>query len=232
MTPFRREVAASGQVCGCACSMMRSVSGRTKTIRSRIGSKGIVITSTMTKSSRTSAMQPRDSAGARSTASVNSTTSPIATSSIVAIPSSVGLGIGGYQPRRRTFVRVVPCGENRGESPIDGYVDKDAIAGGNPFAATARHWRREYGLGNAIPNPLRVLSRNMKNTSPFGSMSFCSKDPLQLDPLVPGVLGAGEGLSDSRWPGHATEARKRRRACVSRRSIFCGGNCVEVGQAR
>jgi len=230
MTPDRHPVALRSQSCGWALLMMRSDSGRMKTIRSRIGSRGRVITSTITRSSSTSAMPPRDPAGARSTDSVSSTKSPIATSSIVAIPSSVELGVGGDQSRCCPFPRVVPCGENWSGSPVDGHVDEDAIADSDTGAMDFCNWRHRHGLSNAIPYLLRITGINMKNTPPFQSMPIRSKDPLQLVFLVPKTRSTGKRRSDSWWPLHAADARGRGRTCVQHRSILRGGNHTKVGR--
>ena len=231
MTPgYRRRLRS--QVCGWDFSMMRSVSGRTKTIRSRIGSKGIVITSTMTRSSSTSAMPPRDPAGARSTDSVNSTRSPIAMSSIVAIPSSVELGVGGDQSRCCPFIRVVPCGENWSRSPVDSHIDEDAIADRDPGAMDFCNWRHRYGLSNAIPYLIRIIGIDVKNTPPFRSMSIGSKDPRQLDFLVPKIRSTWKRRPASWWPLHTADARERRRTCVQHRSILRVSNHTKVGRPR
>lgn len=219
------------QVCGCDRLMMRNVSGRTKTIRSRIGSRGMVITSMMTRSSSTSAMPPRDPAGARSTDSVSSTRSPIANSSIVAIPSSVELGVSGYQPRCCLFIRVVPRCENWSGSSVDDYVDKDTVTDGDPGAMDFRNWRHRDGLSNAVPYLICILDLYVKNTFPFRSVPIRSKYPLQLDSLVPNTRSSGKGLSNSRRPGHGGDARKQRRVGVRLRSILCTGNHTEVGRA-
>lgn len=107
--------------------MIRSIPGGTMTIRSRIGSGGRVVISTMTlPSSRRSVIPPRAPAGAGSAGSVSSTTSPTATSSIVAIPPSVGLGIGGDQPGCRSFICVVPSREHGCGAVVDPRAEQDA----------------------------------------------------------------------------------------------------------
>jgi hypothetical protein len=64
-------------------------------------------------------------------------------------------------------------------------------------------------------------------------VSFHAENPIdQLGLRAPGALGSGKRLSNSRWPGHGGDARKRRRACVSLRSILRVGNHTKVGQGR
>ena len=203
MPPFRRTI-FGGQACGWACSITRSVSGRTKTIRSRIGSSGRVMTSTMTiPLSRRSVTPPRAPSGARSTASVSSTTSPIARSSIVAIPPSVGLGVGSDQTRGGLCVSVVPCSEDGRSSSVDSQHDKDAVARGASLSAQSSDWSPSHSLSDRFPDEFRVLNLNPEDAPPFIGVSFDSKNPIdQLGLRAPGVLGSWKELPNSWRPGH------------------------------
>lgn len=233
MTPFQWTI-LGGQACGWACSTTRSVSGCTKTIRSRIGSRGRVMTSTMTiPLSRRSVTPPRAPAGARSAASVSSTTSPIARSSIVATPPSVGLGVGSDQSRRGLCVSVVPCGEDERSSVVDSQHDKDAVARGASLSAQSSDWSPSHRLSDRFPNEFCVLSLNLEDTPPFIGVSFDPKNPIdQLGSRAPGIFGSWKGLSNFWRPGHNADARRRRRACVQHRQILRASSHTKVGRAR
>jgi hypothetical protein len=126
----------------------------------------------------------------------------------------------------------VPRGENGSGSPIEGYVDEDAVTDRDPGAMDIRNWRQWHGLRDAVPYLIRILDLCVENTSPLGSMSIRSKYPLQLNSLVPNARRKGERFSNSRWPGHNPDARKRRRTCVLLRSILRIGNHTKVRQGR
>jgi hypothetical protein len=234
MTPACHRRLLRSQVCGWAFSMMRNVSGRTKAIRSRIGSRGRVVTSTMTRpSSRRSVTPPRAPAGAGSAGSVNSTMSPIANSSIVAIPPSVELGISGDQSRRRAFIGVMPCGEDWSASTIECEGDKNAIAGSDSHAAQSGNWRPQHNSCDCLPNEVLVTHSDMKDTPPFLGVPLLAEDPLsQLCPFAPGALTSRKKLSNFRRPRHDPDAKERDRMCVRLRSILHAGNRTEVQRGR
>jgi len=234
MTPDHQRLVLQSQVWGCARSMMRSVSGGTMAIRSRIGSRGRVVTSTMTMpSSRRSVTPPRAPAGAGSAGSVNSTMSPIANSSIVAIPSSVELGIGSDQSRRSAFICVVPNRKNRSKSAIDCQGDKNAIAGSGSHTAQPSDRRPQHSSGDRFPNEPLITPSDMEDTPPFLGVSFLPEDPLsQLCRFAPGIFVSWERISNFRRPRHSSDARGRGRTCVSLRSILGVSSQTKVGQGR
>ncbi len=222
------------QVWGWARLMMRSISGGTKTIRSRIGSRGSVVISTITVPSlRRSAIPPRAPAGAESAGSLSSTRSPIARSSMVAIPSSVGLGISGDQPRCGAFVLVMPCRKDKSDSVIDPQCEEDAIGDGAALSTQPRDRSLQYGFGNRIPDEITVSRSNVENTPPFIAVPVLAENPVvQLALCAPSVRCTGKAFANSRGPRHCPDARDRNFTRVRLRSIFRSDNQTKLEQGQ
>ncbi len=191
-------------------------------IRSRIGSSGRVVTSTITwLLSRMSVTPPCAPAGAASTDSVSSTMSPTLSSAMATIASIVGLGVCGNQAWCCLCIRVVPCrGDSRGPL-IDDQLDEGPTADAGVLFVHSRDESSDYCRGDQAPNEICVFLGYPEDASPFGAMTLLRKDPIgQLDPLTPCVGGAGKRLADLRWPCHTTHAMEQRRTCVRLRSIL------------
>jgi hypothetical protein len=73
---------------------------------------------------------------------------------------------------------------------------------------------------NRSPNCPPIVESDMEDMSPFGAMSFRSKHPVHLGWFKPHVLLTRKRFPDSRWPLHPSDARKRNRTRVRRRSIL------------
>lgn len=215
-------------------SITRNVSGSTKTTLSRMGSRGRVMTSTMTLPlSRRSVTPPRAPAGAASTGTVNSTGVPTAKSSIVAISTSVELGIGGDQSRCSARVFVVPRREHRSNTTFDHQLDEDSIAGTDPFSAHLCDWDSEHCLGNPLPYEIRILRLDLKDSPPFGTVPLLPEHPFdELGSNAPGFRSPGKRLSDFWWPRHRPDARDCEFTRVCLRSILRIECHTKPGRAR
>jgi hypothetical protein len=214
MTP-RRYQARGSQALACARLMIRSASGRTVTIRSRIGSSGKVITSTMTwPSSRRSTTPPRAPADAASTATVNSTTSPISRSCMSVTHSIVGLGVGSDQSWVIAYRPVVPSSNNRGDPITDGQVGENSATNSSLSSAELYNRSSGYRFNYRIPDESGIASTDMEDALPFSTVSFRSKDPIQLGPSAPYVPCSRKWIAEDRQQLHDFDARRLRRTCV------------------
>lgn len=148
-------------------------------------------------------------------------------------PSMLGNRKGSYQSWRISFKRVVPRDGHRSYTPFDRQVDRYSTCDAERRAITHESNRRvECRLRYRSPHLIPVARPDMENTFPFSSMSFFSKDPLQLALLVPGVWDAGEEVSNFRRPVHGADARERGRTCVLLRSILRVSNHTKVSRPR
>jgi hypothetical protein len=214
MTP-RCHQARGAQVLACARLMIRSVSGRTVTIRSRIGSSGKVITSTMTcPPSRRPTTPPRAPAEAASAASVNSTTSPISKSCISVTPSIVRLGVGSNQTRSIAFRPVVPSSKNRRGPITNDQVGENSAANSSLLPTELYDRSKDHSFNYRIPDEAGIASPNMEDALPFSTVSLRSKDPVQLGPSAPCVRCPREWITEYRWQLHSSDPRRLRRTCV------------------
>lgn len=129
--------------------------------------------------------------------------------------------VGSHQSRGCDGDGVMPGDSCRSVAVIDFEVDFNP-AGGSKREAIAHHLDRgsECPAGNRLPNLCGIAWGDMEDLLPFRSMSFVSKNPVQLGLRVPSARSTGKGISDSGWPRHATDAKRRRRTRVRRRSIL------------
>jgi hypothetical protein len=216
------------QMFGLSGSTKRSDAGGAMTIRSRIGSRGMVITSTMTlPSSRRSVTFPRASAGAVSIASGNSTASPTFISRATAIAPIVGLRICGDQSRSVIFQFVMPCGESGRGSTVDHQIGDHPATDAGSRSPHPGNGKVQNSFGNHTPDQASLIRANMEDAFPFGSVSF-PEDPLQLGLSAPSVLGPGERLSNDRLPLHSPDAKEGNCTCVQPKSIFEAANGAEL----
>jgi hypothetical protein len=214
MTMEEQQTPGNCQARACLPLTSRRTSGDTTTILSRIGSRGRVVTSTITwLLSRTSVTPPCAPAGAASTARVSSTTSPIFKLSMVAIASIVGPGISGNQSRRSFCICIVPCSNDRGNSLVCNQLEGDATTSASVLFNDSAYWSRQHSLGDQTPNEINVLLRYPKDPPPFRAVAILRKDPIsQLASFTPSILCAWERLTKFGWPHNAIDVRKCRRA--------------------
>lgn len=201
-------------------------------MRSRTGSRGKVVTSTMTlSSSRMSATPPWAPDGALSAALVSSTRSPTCSSAIAAISPIVGLGVGRNQPWCRVHIRVVPCRYGKSDSFADSKLAKDFTAHSGAGMAKRCHWCGQHTQSDRFPNEIEVVDRHAEDAIPLRSMAVLREDP--VGPLLlraPGILGTRQWIANSWWPVHLDHAMERRRTCVRLRSILRVEIHTEGGQ--
>lgn len=196
--------------------MTRRAAGDTTTIRSSTGSRGRVVTSTMTRSSsRMSVTPPFAPGGAASTALVSSTVSPTFSSRIAAISSIVGLGIGRHQPWRCSCICVVPCRDDESSSLINSQFKEDFTTYSSVFSTHSSYRRRQNSLRDRIPDKITVLNRYMEDAFPLRSMAILREDPVrQLGVRTPRILCTRKQLSCAGWPLHRGDAMQGDRTYV------------------
>src|SRR4051812_48916904 len=139
-------------------------------MRSRTGSGGKVVTSTITRSSsRMSVTPPWAPEGALSAALVSSTTSPMCSSAIAAISSIVRLGVSRHQTRRCVHIDVVPCSYDESDSPVDFQLEKNFTANPRVRLANCRYWCSQYPQGDRFPHKIEIVSSDAKDPVPLRS---------------------------------------------------------------
>jgi hypothetical protein len=146
--------------------------------------------------------------------------------------SMLGGRIRGHQSWRSDLNRVMPRDECQSMPSIDGKPDFDSASYAVGRPANLRDRGPRHRLGDSPPDSHHLSEINPEHTRPFATMSLFSKDPLQLALFVPDVLSAGKRGSNSGWPGHRTDARRRRRVGVRLKSILRVSNHTEAKRAR
>lgn len=180
--------------------MRRSFERGAKTILSRTGSSGMLVISIIaTSSSRSSRTPAREPAGALATDSVSSTVSSVVISRTTGMSFMLGGRERGYESWGLVHLRIVPSGQDRSCTGLEGDPHPRLAADTVWVGITDRGNRgTDDGLCDSAPNICGVGSMNAKDASPFRTVSVGREHPLQLLRCRVRFGGPGKRLSDCR----------------------------------
>jgi hypothetical protein len=128
--------------------------------------------------------------------------------------SIVGLGVGSNQSRGIAFSPVVPSSKNRGNPITDCQVEESSAADSSLSPAELYDRSSDHSFNYRIPDEIGIASPNMEDALPFSTVSFRSKDPVQLGPRAPYVRCPRKWITEYRWQLHHSDARRLIRTCV------------------